>query len=120
MPILKPGIYEAQKDVNIRREPKVVEYKLGNNFITNRVGQINAGTRRTIYSLVTNEKGDTWGRVSESDASGVAEWICIQTLNTTFMRPLDVFEPSPSVPVFDLEARIAKLEVWAAGKGYQK
>lgn len=118
MPILRPGIYEAQKDVNIRREPKVVEYKLGNSFITNRVGQINAGTRRTIYSLITNEKGDTWGRVSESDASGVAEWICIQTLNTTFMKPLDVVvEPAPSG---DIEARLAKLEAWAVSKGYQK
>ena len=109
MPNLATGIYEAQTDVNIRREPRIVEYKIGKNFITNRVGGISVGTQRMIYSLVTNKDNSTWGRVSQSDSAGIAEWICIQNMNRVFMLPVD----GPGdvvVPPSGLEARVASLE----------
>lgn len=106
MSILPIGIYEAVSDVNIRREPRIVEYKLGKNFITNRVGNIGVGTQRMVYSLITNKANETWGRVSEADSAGVAEWICIQNTNRVFMRPVE----SDAVVPAGLEARVANLE----------
>jgi hypothetical protein len=111
---LSPGIYEATGNVNIRREPKIVEVKLGNRFITNRVGGISAGTQRMIYSLTTNKAGETWGRVSEADSAGVAEWICIQNINRVFMKPVDAPSPVIEVPSVGLEARMAALEARVA------
>ena len=105
---LAEGVYEAISDVNIRREPRIVEYKVGKNFITNRVGGISAGTQRMIHSLVTNSKGETWGRVSESDSAGIAQWICIQNPNRVFMKPVD--QPQVEVPASGLESRVAALE----------
>lgn len=118
MPNLTTGIYEAESDVNIRREPKIVEYKVGKNFITNRVGGINAGTQKMVYSLMTNSKGETWGRVSESDSAGIAQWICIQNSNRVFMKPVDG-QPQIEVPTWGLESRVAALEAWARSKGFE-
>lgn len=108
---LQPGLYEATSTVNIRREPRIVEGKVDGKFISNRVGQIGLGTQRQIYSVLTNEKNETWGRVSEADSAGIAEWICIKSLNREFMRL--IFE-APS----NLEARLNALEAWARTQGF--
>lgn len=119
MPNPTIGIYEAVGDiVNIRREPRIVEYKVGKNFFTNRVGQINAGTQKRIFSIVTNKDNSTWGRVSESDSAGIAEWICIRNTNRVFMVPVDGQTPEVVIPPVGLEARVAALEVWARSKGF--
>lgn len=65
---MQTGIYEAKSQVNIRREPRIVEYKIGGVWITNMVGRIDTGTRRTLDSFVTNKDNSTWGRVSEADS----------------------------------------------------
>jgi len=113
---LTSGIYEAQSVVNIRREPRIVEYKIGGVWITNQVGRIDAGTRRFLDSFVTNKDNSTWGRVSEADSAGISEWICIQNVNREFMKLVDggvVTPPSGSV-----ETRLSNLEAWARTKGY--
>ena len=113
----KPGIYEAKKYVLIRREPRIVEIRLpGGAYVHNRVGAIDAGTRREMKSFVTDKNNMTWGNVSESDPSGISQWICIRTVNTVFMEAVDggvVVPPSGSV-----EARLSNLEAWARTKGY--
>lgn len=133
MPTLSPGLYEAQADVNIRREPRVVEYKVAGKFITNRVGAINVGTQRIIFSLLTNDKGETWGRVSEADSAGIAEWVCVQNLNRRFMKPISsaVEVTAPSGDAVDalldeiekriaaFDARLDALEAWARSQGFK-
>ena len=116
MPNLTDGMYEAVSNVNIRREPRIVEYKLGKNFVTNRIGGIGAGTQRMIYSLLTNKANETWGRISEADSTGIAGWVCIQNINRVFMKPVDeqpqvvVLPSGLESPVTSLEARVATLE----------
>lgn len=106
--ILTPGEYETKQVLNIRREPRIT----GSNI----VGQLSAGTRRTIYSLITNDRGETWGRVSESDNAGIAEWVCIQNLNRKFMEQLT--NEKPPVVSEVTRAEFDRLVKWAREKGY--
>lgn len=113
---MNPGMYEAASDVYIRREPRIVEYKVGRGIITNIVGFLNAGKQRMIYSFYTDKNNATWGRVSEADAAGVSEWVCVQNVNRVFMRPV-VNEPLPSTGTpFE---RLDRLEAWARSQGYK-
>ena len=68
-------IYECSSEVLIRRESRIVEYidPKSKKPVTNVVGKLTQGTIREIYSTITDSKGATWGRVSESDAAGIAE-----------------------------------------------
>lgn len=102
------GTYEVvnSEGVFIRREPRIVD----NTKITNRVGKLTFGTQRRVYGFVTDNMNVTWGRVSESDAAGISEWVCIQGLNRTYMKLLEA-DPSP---VETLEGRVASLEVRVA------
>ena len=111
------GMYTAKKTVNIRREPRIVENVLGNN----RAGQLLVGTQRMIYQIVTNKDNSTWGRVSESDASGIALWVCIQNTNTVFMEPVNEYIPVPSQGEMTAEfiSRFLALEAWAKTQGYK-
>jgi len=113
----QPGIYEAKSTVNIRREPRVIEYKIGGVWITNQVGRIDAGTRRFLDSFVTNKDNSTWGRVSEADSAGISEWICIQNTNRVFMQFVGDEPPVVVVPA-GIELRLTALEIWARSKGY--
>lgn len=109
-------IYEVISDVTIRREPRVVEYQdpKTKQFITNAVGKLTVGTHREVYSTATDKNNATWGRISESDAAGISEWVCIKGLNRTFMKPLE------NVPVSnDIEKRVSNLETWARIQGYK-
>jgi len=105
--MFQPGLYEAIANVFIRREPRIVE---GNT--TNRVGKLTTGTQRQVHSIVTNPDNTTWGRISEADSAGIAEWVCIQGLNRSYMKPVtQVIDP-------DCMGRLSKLEAWARTKGY--
>lgn len=77
------GLYEVTNGdgVFIRKEPKIVE-----GVRHNRDGKLRLGTRTRIYSVVTDGENNTWGRVSEVDAAGVARWICLQGLNRTYAK----------------------------------
>ena len=112
-----PGIYEAQSVVNIRREPRIVDIKIGGVWVTNQVGRIDAGTRRFLDSFITNKDNSTWGRVSEADSAGISEWICVQNINRVFMKPVDGGVVVPP-PTGDLENRLFRLEAWARTQGY--
>lgn len=98
------GIYKviSSDGVYVRREARIVE----NNKITNRVGKLSFSTTRRVYETITDKQNYTWGRVSESDAAGIAEWTCLEGLNRTYM---ECVEPDPD-PVEALSTRIAALE----------
>lgn len=104
-----PGLYEAIANVFIRREPRIVEGKTNN-----RVGKLTIGTQREVYSVVTNPDNTTWGRVSEADSAGIAEWVCIQGLNRSYMKPV-ISSPNP----IDWLDRLDRLEEWARTMGYK-
>jgi len=65
--------------VNIRREPRIV-----NSTPTNVVGKLYRGDKRAVLDFSTDSAGFTWGRVSDYDAYGKANWICIQEPNKVF------------------------------------
>jgi hypothetical protein len=111
MPNLTTGTYEAIDEVNIRREPKIVEIKIRKTYITNRVGSLNAGTQREVYSLYTDKNNDTWGSISQADSAGIAEWVCIQNTNRTFMKPV--------TRQTSLTEWANELDAWARNEGYQ-
>src|SRR5512146_254773 len=102
------GRYIVISEVFIRREPRIVENAKGGN----RVGKLTVGTERQILEVVTNADNSTWGRVSDPDAAGVSQWVCIQGLNRTYMK---LVRPDPSNAELSarldaLEARVAALE----------
>lgn len=101
------GIYVAITNVNIRKEPRVVDNILG----TNKIGAITAGTRREVFETLTNNDNSTWGRISDFDSAGKALWICIHGLNREYLRYV---EPNKMT----VEDRLTRLENWARTKGY--
>lgn len=103
---MEPGIYEVISDVKIRREPRIVEGRF-----TNQVGLLKTGTQRKVYSIMTQKDNSTWGRVSQSDAAGIAEWACIEGLNRVFMRFIKPLEEEGV-------DRLSRLEAWARTMGY--
>ena len=104
--------YIVISKVKIRREPKIVEYHEDKKFITNQVGLLDIGTKRTVYETITDAMNVTWGRVSESDAAGISQWVCIKGLNREYMK---LVQP---IPEYDFLTRIDKLEAWAKSQGY--
>lgn len=116
------GMYEAIDTVNIRKEPRIVESKILGKWINNRVGQLDAGDQRMIYSIVTDSNNYTWGRVSQNDSAGVALWVCINTTNKVFMKPVDDYvTPVVNPPALSTEfiSRFLALEAWAKTQGYK-
>lgn len=105
-----PGIYEVISSLTIRREPRITS--------SNRAGSLTIGTRRQVYSVVTNPDNSTWGRISEPDAAGIALWMCLQNINRTFARHISD-PPAPITDVGELTARFLKLENWAREQGYE-
>jgi hypothetical protein len=105
--MIQPGLYEAIANVFIRREPRIVE-----GTTNNRVGKLTVGTQRQVHSVVTNPDNTTWGRISEADSAGIAEWVCIQGLNRSYMKVVEGSEPS-------LSDRLTRLEAWARTQGYK-
>lgn len=102
------GIYSCVSEVFIRREPRIVETTKSNN----RVGKLEPGTQRQVYETQTNADNSTWGRVSEPDAAGISQWVCIKGLNREYMRLVKA-DPSNSelaARLDDLEARVSALE----------
>ena len=109
--------YITISKVKIRREPKIVEYYEGKKFITNQVGLLDIGTRRTVYRTVTDAMNVTWGQISEPDAAGISLWVCIKGLNREYMRKTSTDENSDTLT--EIAIRLIKLEVWAKTKGYK-
>ena len=103
------GIYEAQARVQIRREPRITG--------TNVTGAIDTGTQKYIYSIQTDAKSYTWGRISEPDSAGISLWVCIQIPNRTFMKFVQAGDDHPTGDA-TLESRVTALEAWARAKGY--
>lgn len=101
-----PGEYEIISYILIRREPRI----LAGNVI----GALNIGTRRTVYSVLTDTRNYTWGRISEADAAGIAEWICLKGTNRIFAQRL----PGPQEGK-SFEQRLSALEAWARTQGYK-
>ncbi len=104
---MQTGIYEVISPVDIRREPRIVEYQdpKTKKFVTNKVGLLTPGTQRMIYSVLTDEHGASWGRVSAADSAGIAEWACIQNINRVFLK----YIPNDAPPG-NLELRVIELE----------
>jgi hypothetical protein len=96
------GEYEVVSTVvRIRREPRILQ--------DNITGKLTIGTRRRVYSVVTDKNNYTWGRISEPDAAGIAEWACIKDLNRIFMKCIEPDSPAED-RITALEARVAALE----------
>jgi len=116
------GMYEATDTVNIRKEPRIVESKILGKWINNRVGQLDAGDQRMIYSIITDSNNYTWGRVSQSDSAGVALWVCVNTTNRVFMKPVEEVVSVVNPPALSAEfiTRFLALEAWAKNtQGYK-
>lgn len=99
---MEAGIYESTQEVNIRKEPKITW--------TNIVGRLQSGTQRTIHEFVTDDKNQTWGRISEPDSAGISQWVCVQSLNRTYMKPVNIHNAND---------RLSRLEAWARIQGYK-
>ena len=108
--------YTCISPVDIRREPRIIETKIGKNFYTNRVGSLNLGTQRDVFETLTDKTNTTWGRLSEPDATGNAQWCALSTLNRVFMQRVEAEQLDSSAN--SLEQRLTRLEEWAATKGY--
>lgn len=120
--MIESGEYEVISDVKIRREPQIVERYENGKLVTNQVGLLKVGTKRIIYSTLTKKDNTTWGRISEHDAAGIAEWVCIQGLNRTYMKLLKA-STSETDTTFDMllmkhERELERLKEWARTKGY--
>ena len=116
------GEYEVISDVKIRREPQIVERYENGKLITNQVGLLKVGTKRIVYSTLTKKDNTTWGRISEHDAAGIAEWVCIQGLNRTYMKLLKA-STSEMDTTFDMmlmkhDRDLERLKEWARTQGY--
>jgi len=92
-------VYEVISKVTIRREPRITP--------TNTRGMLDVGTKRIVYSTVTDGSNATWGRISESDAAGIAQWVCIKGVNRTYMKLIEQEKPE-----------LSNLERWAVTQGY--
>jgi hypothetical protein len=91
------------------RDPKT------NKLVTNQEGFLEFGKTRIILDFETDEENQTWGRISEDNAAGVALYVGVQVLNRTFMERLpDNEQPEEyrNLPPQSsgLEARVASLE----------
>jgi hypothetical protein len=74
-------LYVATQRLNIRREPRITS--------SNRVGELAAGTQREVHEVLPmNKDNQVWGRISEPDNHGIALWVCLENLNTKFMKPV--------------------------------
>ena len=110
----EPGMYEVISPVIIRRVPRIIEYRdATKHLITNAVGSYELGTRVQIFSVLVDKDNAEWGRVSDTNATGQAEWICMKHLNRTFVKLLEA-----SQTVENLRERLHNLEIWAQTKGY--
>ncbi len=98
------GLYEVMTTLNIRREPRLLP--------ANIVGRLTIGTQRQVYSVMTDANNTTWGRISETDSAGIAQWVCMKDINRQYVKSVSFVE----VPT--LESRFAALEAWARSKGY--
>lgn len=79
---MNTGLYKCVSKVTIRREPRIIENTKG----TNQVGMLDVGTQRKVYEIVTQSDNSIWGRISQPDAAGISQWVCIQGLNRTYME----------------------------------
>ena len=99
--------YEVKSDVKIRRGVGIKEGVKDGKPYTNQVGLLSAGTQNVeILSTQVLTDNSLWGRFSEPDSSGIAQWICIKNINRTFMLPMaDEFQPT------DSDSRLARIEM---------
>lgn len=110
----EPGMYEIINRITIRRTPRIIEYTdLTKHTITNVVGSYEVGTRVQVFSVLVDKNNSEWGRVSESNAIGQAEWICMKHQNHTSVKLLET-----SVQMENVVERLHNLEIWARGQGY--
>lgn len=102
--MFEPGMYEVISGggLIVRKEPKITAW--------NKIGFLSFGSRRQVYSVATNDKGESWGRISESDAAGQALWICLQGLNRTYAKRIETQSGDLAAHVADLERRVTALE----------
>lgn len=117
------GEYEVISDVKIRREPQIVERYENGKLVSNQVGFLKVGTKKIVYSVLTKKDNTTWGRISEHDAAGIAEWVCIQGLNRTYLKLLKASNDDSTDISFDMllmkhERELERLKEWARTQGY--
>ena len=76
-----PGEYEVISDtLNVRYEPRIAS---DNNNIQ---GRLVRRDRRPVYEFVTSFGGFLWGRISEIDEYGKAQWVCAKQPNKTYLK----------------------------------
>ena len=81
--------YTIKSTVHIRAGMKRVEYKdpQTKQIVTNIRGKYDVGKVVDVLEVVTDGANETWGRVSEPDATGQSLWITIRTINREFAEP---------------------------------
>jgi hypothetical protein len=119
MPTWKPGKYKIINGdgVNIRHEPKVVQWidPKTKEEKSNKVGQYKFGDIVEIFGFDTDGVQQTWGRVSQEDAAGKSQWICVRSINRTMAAPLEEAEQ-----VLSDHERLEKMEAFLAVRlGYR-
>jgi hypothetical protein len=101
--------YRILRNVNIRANvPRITA--------TNRVGTFYAGQVVDVLNVQVTDDKSTWGAITQPDAKGNANWICIANkYGEKFAALLDDIQPAPPAAgveerIAALEARVAKLE----------
>lgn len=100
------------KTLNIRREPRIVEY----GKVHNRIGVYTAGREVDVFNIITHSNGETWGRVTLPDNHGISGWMCVRNLHTVFAEVVETDVPVVDVPTGDPWRNA--LDAWARAKGF--
>jgi len=114
---LKTGMYEAQGFVNIRLQPRITKDNIR--------GGLDDGKQKMIYSIKTDGRFYTWGRLTQADNAGDALWVCIQIPNRVFMKYVGDDSPPAENTTLEsrvtaLESRMAALEGFSHAYGFEK
>lgn len=113
--LFKPGTYKVISAVRIRKEPRVVEWLDEKKQVkTNQIGSMPFGRIVKVIDVVTDSANQSWGQVTDADATGTAGWICLKSINRTLVELIAEEQPGNGIL-----ARLEKLEAWAKTRGYQ-
>lgn len=115
--MFEPGLYKVVRVVDIRKEPRRVQWKVGwgrkATIATNQRGSYPVGREvNVIYVAPLDKTNMIWGQVSAPDGTGTALWIPLWDVNGPYVERVGEKQSD------DTAAELKKLIAWAKTKGY--
>ncbi len=98
--------YNVSSKVTIRKGIGIHEGVKDKVPYSNAMGMLDVGKQVEILGTQVLADNTLWGRISEPDATGTSQWVCIKGLNTTFLT----VAPSEEEPQ-DRDSRLARIEM---------